>query len=82
MASKKEMQCWIVLGVLLLWATLAWMLYDQLTWAPGGSPQETLRQLQRTTVRLGWSSLAVMGFGALALTRLAYGVLRPHRRDG
>jgi hypothetical protein len=81
MASEKEMRCWIVLGVLLLWATLAWMLYDQLTWAPGGSPQETLRQLQRTTGRLGWSSLVGLGFGALMLTRLAYGVLRPHRRD-
>jgi hypothetical protein len=31
MPSAKEMRYWIVLGVLLLWATLAWMLYDQLT---------------------------------------------------
>jgi hypothetical protein len=38
MPSAKEMRCWIVLGVLLLWATIAWMLYDQLTGVPGGSP--------------------------------------------
>jgi hypothetical protein len=81
MPSAKEMRYWIVLGVLLLWATLAWTLYDQLTWAPGGSPPETLRPLQGTTGRLGWSSLVGMGFGSLMLTRRAYCALRPHRRD-
>ncbi len=31
MPSVKEMRCWILLALVLLWATLAWTLYDQLT---------------------------------------------------
>jgi hypothetical protein len=81
MPSAKEMRCWIILGLLLFWANLAWMFYDQLTWVPGGSPQETLRQVQCTTLRLDWSRLVGLGYGALMLTRMAYCVLRVHRHS-
>jgi len=67
MLSAKEMRCRIGLGLLLFWTTLAWTLYDQ---------------LQHPTGRLDWSRLVGMGFGALMLTRVAYGVLRSPRQDG
>jgi hypothetical protein len=82
MPSAKEMRCWLVLGLVLLWATFAWTLYDQLMWGSGNSPQETLRQLQRTTGQLGWVSMVGMGFGALMVTRFAYCILRAYRQDG
>lgn len=82
MPSAKEMRCWIVLGLLLFWATLIWTLYDQLRGGPGSSPQETLHQLQRTTVLLDWSRLVGMGYGAPLLTRMAYCVLRELRDSG
>jgi hypothetical protein len=82
MPSAKEMRYWIMLGLVLFWATLAWTLSDHLTGAPGDSPQESLRQLARTTGRLDWGRLVGMGFGALMLTRMAYCVLRVLRQDG
>ena len=69
MCSDKEARLWLLLVIGLLWATLAWILYDQLTWAPGDSPEEAVYQFYRKTVLVFWGFLAVMGFGALAMTR-------------
>jgi hypothetical protein len=82
MPTAREMRGWIVLSLLLFWATLAWTLYDQLMGGPGGSPQETLRPLQDTTGRLDWSRLVGMGYGTVLLTRMAYCVLRAPRDSG
>jgi hypothetical protein len=82
MPSAKEMRCWIVLGLLLFWASLAWTLYNQLMGGPGSSPQATLHQFQRTTGHLDWSRLVGLGYGAVLLTRMAYCVLRVLRDNG
>jgi hypothetical protein len=82
MVSNREERIWITLCLGLLWATLAWMLYDQLTWVPEGSPAEVVHQLARKVALLFWGLMGVMGFGALAMTRLVYCALRTPRRDG
>jgi hypothetical protein len=82
MLSAKEMRYWVIVGLGLLWATIAWTLYEYLTGVPGGSPQESLSQLARATGHLDWSRLVGLGFGALLLTRIAYGTLRAPGASG
>jgi transcriptional regulator with XRE-family HTH domain len=82
MLTAREMRGWIVLGLVLFWATLAWTLYSQPIWWPGSSPQETLHQLQCTAMPLDWSRLVGMGYGSALLTRMAYCVLRAPRDSG
>jgi hypothetical protein len=76
------MRCWLVLGVLGLWALLAWTLYDQLTDVPGSSPQELVSQIKGMVVHVRWITMLAMGFGVLVATRVVYGLLRTPWRDG
>ena len=38
MPSNKELRAWLILGVVFLWAWLAWIIADQLLWPTGGTP--------------------------------------------
>lgn len=82
MPTAREMRVGLILALVLFWTSLTWMLYDQLMWAPGGSPAEDVYQLARKTVQVFWGQMVVTGFGGLALTRIAYGILRAPRQDG
>jgi hypothetical protein len=53
MPSAKEMRCWILLGLILVWGVFLGALWDEISWARGGSPEATLHLLQRATALHG-----------------------------
>ena len=81
MPSAKEMRCWLILGLGLLWGLFIGVLLDELGWARGGSLEATLHQLHRTTALNGWIGMGILGCTALMVTRFAYSVLRTLRQD-
>jgi len=82
MPSDKEMRVWTIGSLVLLWGGLGWIIADHLFWSPEGTPAEVVHQLARKVALIFWGLLGVMNFGALAMTRLVYCMLRAPRRDG
>jgi len=79
MPSARELRCWMLLSVLLLWSIIGGMLWDQILWTRIQSVEDTLQHLQRTVPLLVWGSIGIVLFGAVCVTRLLYSALRKHR---
>jgi hypothetical protein len=82
MVSDKEARIWAIGSIVLLWVELGWIMADYLFWSPEGTPAEVVHQLARKVELLFWGLLGVLGLGALALTRLVYGMLRTPHQEG
>ena len=75
MPSNKELRVWLIVGVGLLWVMLGWIIYDQILWPTGSTPEEVLRHVQRHT-RLMRSCIVVFACVVISgMTRWVYWAL-------
>ena len=75
MSPARELRVRLLVSVVLLGGMLGWIIYDQRSWAPGGTPEEVLRHVQRHT-RLMRSCIVVFACVVISgMTRWVYWAL-------
>jgi hypothetical protein len=82
MLSEKELRVWVIGTMVLVWVGLGWAITDHFFWSPEGTALEVVQQLVRKAEVLVHGLVALAGVLTLALTRLAYCMLRAPRASG
>ena len=75
MPSNKELRVWLILGVVFLWAWLAYIIADQFLWPTGGTPEEVLHHVQRHTRLMRYCIVVFAGVVISGMTRWVYWAL-------
>ncbi len=71
----KGLRMWLLLGGVLLWVVLAWLIVEEILWPTGSTPEDLLHQRQRHTRVMRYGSGVVAGVVLLGMTRWVYWTL-------